>query len=53
MAAELLWHVQNCDLTWSLFFNKEPFELLQDLDYELIYLCETDPWDGKVLERMS
>ena len=35
MTAELSWHMQNCDLVWSLFSVPEQRKFLRDLDYEL------------------
>ena len=42
--AQLSWHVQNCDLIWSLYWQQEQLDFLQDLDFELITL----KWDGSL-----
>ena len=41
--AELSVHVQNCDPIGLLFIKWKQYAFSQDLNYELIFLCETDP----------
>ena len=43
MTALLSWHVQNCDLIWSIVFLQEQYKYLRDLDYELINVCKMFP----------
>ena len=40
MTAQLLWHVQNCELIWSLLFMQKQCAGLND---KLLNLCETSP----------
>ena len=41
--AQLSWHVQNCDLSWSLFFKLERSVILQNLKHGLINSLWNEP----------
>ena len=44
MTAELAWHLQTCDLIRLLVFSWNQRLFSQDLNNELIHLCDTCPW---------
>ena len=48
--ADVSWHVQNCEMIWSLFFISEQNVILQNYhDYEIFEtLCEIGTWDLKI-----